>query len=352
MIIFYVGIYIASKVSFKSFTPFLYTSNYRIENQNSYNNKLIYKFLLTLISLIIFISYLNLIITGEPPLFSSNYIDRHTYLDSTRLWFILKYFGKVQTYIPIILGYYLLNRRHQGSLLKIILLFISYFFYLIIIGNKFGALQSSLFLFLFPLYITKILNSEKILTFRMIMMVFGILISIFCLIAYHFLMLGEASRGMGVVEFIFYRIFALQGHVFWGAINYMNDINLSISNLWDGMVNLMKLLSGPGIGSEIDRGVRFSGGFPAILFISVPLFVNYLLYIFFIIIYFTLFKKMINNLHNLSYLIYSNIVIGYNYFIGMGTLSALFGPKMIFLFLALLFYLLLEKVSEKVNIIR
>ena len=349
MLIFYIGIYVASKISFKSLAPSLYSTVLYSDKRDTYQNIMFFYFFILILSILIFFSYVNILISGEIPLLSNGYINRHEYLESTKLWFILKYFGSVQTYIPIILGYFLLNRRYiKNQRIYIIFLFAFYILYIILIGNKFGALRTAFFMFLFPLFIAKIINGERLITYKFVFIFITVLFSIISLIVYHYINLGISIRSsMSILEFIFYRIFALQGHVFWGVVNYIDNHNTSVFNLWLGMENLMILLYGSGIYSELERGVRFSGGFPAILFISVPLFFNYLFYTFFIIIYFTLFKRMINNLHNLSYLFYCNILIVYNYFLGMGTLSVVFSYKMLLLIIMLTLYLLTIKISNK-----
>jgi len=322
-----------------------------LDDKMAYPNRNLHVLIMFIVVVIMFFSYVNIFISGLPPIMSSGFISRFDYLYTTKLWFLLKYFGKVQLFIPIILGYFLLyNMRYHRTRKFISILFILYIFYLVMIGHKYGGPTQAIFLFFTPTVLYKIFNKSKILSAKLILSIASVAILIFMLIMYHYTNVGVDFRlGMTPIEFLFHRVFSLQSHLFWGVINYMEKVPISIQNLWNGMHNLMIGLAPPTIYKTIERGVNFTNGFPAILFISFPLIINYVMYILLLLPYFFFSVRMITNLTNMKYVLYAYFLIIYKNFITQGSLKILFEPKSLALIFLLFSYSLLQEFSFNYN---
>ena len=309
-----------------------------------YKYQKINHFILFFVIFMLVISYFNIFITGNIPLFSQGYISRFDYLQTTKLWFILKVFGKVLYFIPICTGYLYLSflLTNKKSTLLYIILF-AYLLYVILIGNKFGAIFNSILLFYTPYIIDITLKGKKIFNKYTISFVLLLFSGLIILIIYHYSNMNiENITGMSPIRFIFYRIFAMQGHLSWGVFNYTENLSKSILNMWDSMSMMMLLVSGPDIIDSINRGVSFSGGYHNALLISTNYFLAMIFHIMFITISILLAYKIIINYKNIRYILYSYIFIIYKSFLSQGAFKIFFTPKFLFLLLLLLSIYLLS----------
>ena len=305
-------------------------------------------FLLFFVIFVLSLLIINILISGTPALFIEGYISRFDYLQETKLWFVLKIFGAPAAIIPIVLGFLLLqNKKYEFIKANYIIYFLSilYFVYVILIGQKFGAIQLGIFFLVLPIFAHKILQGQVILSMKILFYFFVLLLSLVFLLYYHYSHLPIAEEFGGPLRFIAYRIFALQGHTFWGTIDNLDNINASFSFWWDGMHNLMRVIGIDNIESAIERGVNFTGGYPVILIAIFPIVIAYIIHCIFMLLFLYYIRSWIYNIYNINYIIYSYISLYVGAFLGHGSLKYLFSYKMVALIFVLLFVYFATRLS-------
>jgi len=290
--------------------------------------------------------YLNILVSGDIPLFSGGYISRFDFLENTKLWFILKFFGQPVFLVPITLGFSFAAKNSDTLSRRLCLyLFFFYLIYLILIGQKFGGPTQGSFLFFFPSLVNKIMDGREILNKKIIVILIALFCSVFVLVGYHYSKYSLANEMGGPLSFILYRIFGLQGHCFWGVIEFFSSIKIHWSNIWDGMNNLMVFLGPKGIYDAIERGVRFTGGYPTSLLISFPYPFSLLIHSIITVIYFILLSRILKNLNSVTYIPLMYIFVYFNIFLSMGSLKMIINSKVFILFII---YIILE-IFRKIN---
>lgn len=308
-----------------------------IKSHKYFLSRTSHKIIITILTLLLILSYINIFISGNIPILSNGYISRFDFLHSTKLWGILAPFGAVIAIIPITLGYLLMQSSLQGFKTRyIFILFLIYLLYLILIGQKFGAILLSSYYLILPIAIHKLLHNKKIITFKLLFVFFLVILSIVFLIAYHYSHLSIAKEFGGPINFIFYRLFALQGHTFWGIIEHLDDIPISISNWWDGMHNMMRIIGINGIEQTIERGVNFTSGYPVVLLITFPLIGSVIAYIILTSAFFIFLRFLVLNIYNLKYIFYAYILLYINSFQNIGSLNLLLNYKVLILCLIII----------------
>jgi hypothetical protein len=300
---------------------------------------------------LLILCYLNIIISGKIPLFSSGYIDRFEYIKETKFWPLLGIFGVTTSIIPILLsfGFFLNFRLRALSFLT----FALYIIYIILIGHKFGGILHGFVYFFLPIIVVDI--SEKGLkTFLQKKMKWAFLsiISIGFIVFYHYSNYDLANKFGGALNFMLYRIFSLQGHTFWGITNefdlYQKTVAPQLDLLMDGMPNMMRIIGIPGIEDAIKRGVNFTFGyFSAIPYFTGAFGIIYLVLLSFLFCFFSdLVVRSIKQKEIILYFITINLFWMFFSFMGSGTLGIVFSPKF-FLLLLIGIILILVKLRFK-----
>lgn len=308
--------------------------------------------------LIITLLYINLAISSPPPIFSDSFISRHGYIETTKLWFFLQIFGKVAGIVPIISGLcfkYSIDLELKKVKIMNIIFYFMYINYLIILGNKFGGLLWASFYFFTPTLIS--IKNTKRLSIKINKKIFYILIFIsmallgfYYLITYHYSKYFITEEYGGAAGFIIYRIFGLQGHLWWGIdllITSNTTYNFSFTEIIDSMPTMMRLITPFNIESAIENGLNFSFGFPANIFLFFGIPIGLLILIILAISINILIREIIKNI--VKEKIYSSILLIYIYswifnFFSIGSLSTIISLKFT-IFIVL--YILISKLESR-----
>lgn len=264
------------------------------------------------------------------------------------------------SFIVFMLGYFLMYFKGSRKLIYIAIL--SFLFILIasiLQGNKFTALYLNLILFLIPILTTIKMSINKKLLKKATY--FLVLLTVFLILVIK-LSINEYSEFVGKEEagnFVLYRIFGLQGHVWWGTDylstqltdyqkekNLQNEINVILlkeEGKYTSGLNALMLFISPQIGaSYIENGVSFTMGFPAInqtLFNPFSSFIVLIgMGIFFGIFIHYLYTSIVHKKFIPAFLLGYIYIYGVIQFFTMGRTSSLFNLK-IYLVVFLLFYL-------------
>ncbi|WP_146136812.1 DUF6418 domain-containing protein [Marinobacter shengliensis] len=274
--------------------------------------------------------YVNIFISDTPPLLSSGYVDRFGYMENTKIWFFLKIFGVVSIHIPIVLGYLLahLNRKYL-----VVIVFLFYELYLVLIGQKFGGPLLGIIFFALPTlslrYSSYSLGHFLKSYFLKVMLAFIFLMSV---VYYHYSNYSLAEDFGGPFGLILYRVFGMQGHMFWGVLSEISWIHSDLLNFpqfVNAMQNLMLKVS-PVLAPEmIERGVNFTFGFYAAIayyFSILAFFIAFFSFMVFGLIsklwFFSLKQKRL-----VGYFFVSNVLVMFASFISMGSLASILNPK-------------------------
>ena len=237
---------------------------------------------LSVSAIIMAVAFVNIYITGDIPFFSTGYINRFEYLQNTKLWYLLKVFGVSTTIIPLLSGVayagYSAISVKSGQILCILMI-VFYLIYMSLLGNKFGGLVYGVYYFIMPILLITVISSKNIKKTIVKYITYGILFitPVFGLVYYHYSTYPLSEEYGGPFKFILYRIFALQGHLWWGIDHHIfldgNSHMFNFSEAKHAMPTMMRIVSGTWIESAIERGVSFTFGFPAspLLFFGVTI---------------------------------------------------------------------------------
>ena len=299
--------------------------------------------------LLLILCWVNIFITGSIPLFSGGYIDRFYYISHTKLWPVIGVFGVITAIIPTLLSFGLLEERRWRRLGSLVL-FLFYLVYVVFIGHKFGGILVALLLYFMPIFVIKVIQTGLI-PFLMKFVKIGILIFTFFigLVWYHYSFYSLAEEYGGAFGFILYRIFSLQGHTFWGVINHIDiieaTVNPSLSGIWNGMPNLMRLIGPSWIEATIERGVDFTFGY----FAALPYFLGVVGVVLLVLIPMGLcwisdmVVRAIMAKDIVMYFLAVNIFNDWILFTGSGTLSKILSVKSLIVTITFVFLIILRK---------
>lgn len=296
------------------------------------------------------ILYFNLILSAQIPMFSEIATRFNFWEKYAAFPFIGKIFGNLSAFIPIILG---LLYFYDSKKRKYPFVFFLYLIYLLLVGQKFGAIIIALYLF----YIHKIvfykIKRERILSLQKILF---LLIFLFGLLFYISILYNNTDSGLasnfqgsGYLAVI-YRVFVLQGHLWWGVdydiIKNVTEPSYNILNMLDGMHNIMRSVGNSNIERYIDAGINFADGYPSILYFTFNFWLG-LLFQFISAIYLGIFISLI--IYNLyKGYIFMNIILlqvhlwSMTYFVA-GNLRFFISFKFFIAFIAILFLMLFKK---------
>ena len=315
-----------------------------------YPHRNINHFLLISVISLLFLAYLNILLLSDtPPFFSGGYIDRIGYMEKTKLWSFLRPFGAIFIIVPIVLGYlkanYYYDRKSPKSLY---ILFALYVVYLIFIGQKFSGLMIGIFYFILPQLILIIQQKKRILTLNRIIIISFISIGFFILLIFHYSKTSIAAEMGGAIQFIFYRIFALQGHMSWGYYNICDLWTFEPQNMYHAMHNMMRAVGEPTIvKSMIERGVNFTGGFPTIVFCSFPIGINLLVLMIIFYIYTILSFFLLRSIDTIYYIFYAYIHMYFGIYFGRGSSEEILNFKVLGLFFIIYTIKILSVISPR-----
>lgn len=322
-----------------------------VKSHKYFLSRVNHKIILILLTLLLSLSYINIFISENLPIFSDGYISRFDFLHDTKLWGVLAPFGQVIVIIPITLGYLLMQSSLQGFKTRYIFIyFLIYLFYLILIGQKFGAFLLGGYYLMLPTIVHRLLHNEKIISLKLLSVFFLASLLIFLLIVYHYGHLPIAEEFGGPINFIFYRLFGLQGHTFWGIVEQLNNLPISISNWWEGMHNMMRIIGIDGIERAIERGVNFTGGYPVVLLITFPFIGSIFVYTILSSIFFIFLRFLVLNIYNPKYIFYAYILLYINSFQSLGSLSLLLNYKVLLLSLIIIVLTIIPVQQKRLKI--
>jgi len=304
--------------------------------------------LLYIAALIETLLYINLLLSPIP-LFSEN-INRFNYWEHAKFPILKKIFGSIALPLAIIFGvYYLFSYVHHLSKLKrfIQLLFALYIVYLYLIGHKFSPQFLAAYFFFLPLWIYKIKMKIPLISKKTVFNLLVIIVVAFLFILHQYQFAGVSNLYGGAILGILYRIFVLQGHVYWGidelvfikkkyGVEYLSDF---FSNKLDGLLTLMYIIGPSNLQWYLDHNVRFTAGYPALVILFNPYYAV-LLQIIFGFITGLLVIYTYNKIVNLEiYKSIASILLLFNLYYGlsMADFRFVYSPK----FLIPLIYLLL-----------
>lgn len=300
--------------------------------------------------LVLALGYANVFVSGEAPIFSEWYISRHDYLPSTKFWPVLRVFGAVVIIVPISLGFLSLQALVAGEVRTgrlINLLFFLYIIYVVLIGQKFGAILMGGYFFLLPKLAHAGFRGGLVVRKRYIFLFIFFLALVMLLVSYHYSKLSVAEEFGGAFQFILYRIVALQGHTFWGVVERLRDMPLDF--WWDAMPNMMRLVGIVGVESAIERGVNFTAGYPVVLLLVFPLFFSLVVHLLLVVAFSFFVAIWLSNIYRLVYLVFSYVSVYLIAFFSHGNLNYIFDLKILFLFFMFLFFVVIGS-SGKVTI--
>lgn len=346
-------------VSTLFFNKFLARNNRYIKAIRSMNNSkatsLGHIFLLFIVPIgSLALLYLNLLLSGKPPIFQEGYIDRFIYMQNTALWSLVRFFGVAALPVGILigLGFYLLSKRYK---LFLVLFFLLYITYLIVIGQKFGGVVLASFLFLLPILLTQVEVVGGMKIFKKYSSLIFILISasVF-LVLYHYSRYSYSDNFGGPLGLFYHRIFVLQGHLFWGISNsldfWSSTVYPDFSGLFHAMTTMMREVAPPAIAeSAIGRGVNFTFGYFAsyIYFIGIWGSIFYFFTAFFYGIIGYVVLSSILNRDVISYFFSVALLVWWTSYLGSGSVSDILSIQPLVFVFILIFWNIIRKVASK-----
>jgi len=305
------------------------------------------KYLAVLVSILCFLFLFSLFINlvlSPIPIFSEN-VNRLNFWEHARFPFFKLILGERSIPIAIGLGVvFNFYRLHDLRVLKKITLltFIFYIIYLLMLGHKFSPLMLALFFFFVPTMIVEKPPLKLLLKYAFFGFITGIS---YVLYTYSSIDTGIVSEYGGALGGALYRIFVLQGHVFWNMFNQLEMLRDGswesllwlVINDFDGLMLAMYTVSPDLAEGYLASGVRFTAGFPGFL-LATPLlfsfmFITLVLFIYSVIVVRLVVLASSGSIARLS--IYIFMLYFFHFGFTMGDFRFLFSFKF-FLFLYLL----------------
>lgn len=339
-------------ITFIIFSSYLFPKNKMIDTFNKrkiYINKN-YNKLIPIVFTVLFILILNVLASREIPLFSHNATRFNFWSEYARIPALASMFGTLSVFIPIYFGIYYYEQKInpiQRTTYRINTLVVVcvYIFYLVLVGQKAGGLVIGAYLYMVFHVFKAVLSAEQIVTKNMVFRMAPLIILIGILVAVYY-----GNSGLGdyfdgnILYAVLYRIFGLQGHIWWGTdynYFYLNERG-DLSGLINGMQTLMLHVSGDIGQSFIDENIRFANANPALLLYSLGFYFGMLAQIISAVILAFIVCIIINNIISKKYilaLISTQILFWLNSFYVNGDLSVFYSGKMV---VALIVYILLS----------
>lgn len=215
--------------------------------------------------------YGNLVLSGGIPLLTAG-VDRFNFWSQyARFPVIAQILGDLTVIIAMALGAcFNLLLKLPRSLNKrfwirtVAALFALYLLYLLLLGHKFSGQFLAIIFFFLPAFVTHLRQGFlRKYAWALALAAFAL----FFLIFLNYRDSDLARYAGGPLQAIYYRAVGLQGHVWWGtdlAVSRGEQSLEPFQDLSQGMLTLMYLVGNSSVQSYIDRGVRFTMGYPAI----------------------------------------------------------------------------------------
>ncbi|MEE1949590.1 DUF6418 domain-containing protein [Pseudomonas alcaligenes] len=306
--------------------------------------------------ILLVVLYTNLLISSLPPFLGGGYVDRFGYMETTALWAWLSAFGVITVPVPVMLGWLLYVSRVK---IFILILEVFYLLYLLLIGQKFGGFVLALFLFFLPVSVSGMIRfGTGAYLGRFILWGGGLGFCALGVVYYHYSQYALSEDFGGPLGLILYRIFGLQGHAFWGGFDFFIADPMSYFDplaLMDGMQGVMRLIA-PAIADEmIKRGVSFTFGYFISILLHLGFFAPLALFLFgwlHLVLVFYLVASVIR-VSPVRYFLLANILISFNGFISMGSLSYILNFKVLavcIIFICVLFVSRVSRVGRAVEV--
>lgn len=226
------------------------------------------------------------------PIFDSS-VTRFTYWSSSRFPFLNGILGNTAMFIPFAIG--LLFPRYK--LFSVFMLFV-YFGYNFLIGQKFSPIVQGSYSFLLPLVFHYRANLKSYIkkAFVPLLLVGTLLVGIMYQVTYTKYEETHPFANIKIYdpnEAILYRIFGLQGHLFWGATErYVvgNEAPRSFNptDLLYGMRIMMEDFAKDRsmvLHANQEAGYNFTNAYPGILFKIFPLSLGMIFHTFLVIVF-------------------------------------------------------------------
>jgi len=253
-------------------------SIFRQKKIKSSQKKYLARLVLFTVQLSLLALVVNLLLSPVP--FFSDEVTRINFWDYAVFPVLGSVFGETSLPVAIALGvifnFYGLNNK-QSLRNYTLFTFWIYVLYLFLLGHKFSAQILAFFFFWLPF----MLNTRPPFKQLLKIIFFGLALGmLYVLYVYSNIDSGIVNEYGGATGGALYRIFILQGHVFWNMFNHLDMLgDMSYENMiWllnnklYGLELAMHIVS-PGFAEEyLESGLRFTAGFPAFLFATPLLF--------------------------------------------------------------------------------
>lgn len=217
----------------------------------------------------------NVLLTGAPIL--SEELTRFNFWSESKLKFLNIILGNVAAPLLVVLGVvFAISKMNDEKFYArfsfwLFFVFIVYYF---LIGQKFSMQLLALSLFAPPyLYLRALRYGSFGVQFRHLMIIIFVVLLAILFILYSYSRSHEEfilSQG-GLIAAFLYRLFGLQGHVWWGAyeaVEKSGTLAFDLSDFVNGMTTLMYVVAPKSIADAyISSGIRFTMGYPAIIYV-------------------------------------------------------------------------------------
>jgi len=271
-ILYFILTFVLLELSFKSFNKKKLPTLHLGLNKKNIDSKV----LIFLITIAMFLLLLNAILSPLP-MFNPS-ITRFNYWQNSFFPFLNKIFGNTAIFIPFGLG--VLFLKHKKYSIIMLLIFV---FYTLLIGQKFSPLVASAYSFLLPILFNYRFELKKVIIKNLFPLTVSFLV-LFGLMYAAIYKKYEETHPFAVIkiydpnEAIVYRMFGLQGHLFWGAteryvVNNTKPKSFNPTDLLYGMRHMMAdFAENKGVLKANDKvGYNFTNAYPGILFKIFPI---------------------------------------------------------------------------------
>ncbi|HET8810835.1 MAG TPA: DUF6418 domain-containing protein [Flavobacteriaceae bacterium] len=343
-VLYFIFTFMVIAMSFKSFNKIKLPTF-----QLAYKGKNVDKHLI--LATLVIVQFLLLVNAALSPLpFFDDSVDRFSYWSSSRFPFLKTIFGNTAMFIPF--GWGLLFPKYKKTAIGMFFVYLGYNF---LIGQKFSPIVNGSFSFLLPIvfyYKNNLFNilKKNIVSLGLIgICLFGIMYTV----TYN---KYKKTRPFANIEIydpnqaMLYRIFGLQGHLFWGAteryvVGETEAKSFNPTELILGMrVMMHEFAADQGVLlSNEESGFNFTNAYPAILFKIFPLSVALIFHTFFTIGFLAVMgwvlKEFLNHRALILSLIAYQLFLWTLYAFSMGYFNKLYIPVAFLLVYAIFVYL-------------
>lgn len=290
---------------------------------------------------------INLILSPIPA-FSDN-VNRLSYWENSRWPFLASLLGERSIPIAIALGCIFNHFKGAGyNFLKktTMVVFVFYLVYLLMLGHKFSPIMLGIIFFGLPVMMTTKPSIKSITSHSIAIFIIGISYVIY---VYSDIETGIVNEYGGAVGGVLYRVFILQGHVFWNTFDTLNSPNAQMGDSWsnllwliknefDGLMLSMYAVSPSLAEGYILNGVRFTAGYPGFLFLT-PIIFSLIFFIVILFLYAIILVRTANlaKSHSVFRLfLYIFLIYLFHFGLTMGDFRFFYSSKFLFIIFTIL----------------